>query len=486
MSDPPASVFEAAAAGDVAYLTSHAHLLGTTNDRKWTPLHFAARYGQTRAIEVLLTQSTVDKAAVNDEGKTAAQMAMFWGFEEAARLLGGVAKKEEERKGEGAVAVTRFPDVRRNYFSGNRLNRYGWARDNKDFLSHALISPNSNFILFANLNPLFEPSEKAIALIKYADIAEIAGNPFAESSESPKTDYETILVFLGIDETKGGDFSNGKDVCAFWTLDITPKDQATKAAMKKYEDAGFKFVETRSKAKVTDAAIIGQARAMIDWNSRNTFCPACGRRTFSSEAGYKRTCPPDQVPSDPVEAEKEQQGQKPPCISAKGIHNFSYPRIDPVVIACVIHPNQDKILLGRQKSWPAGVYSCLAGFVEAGETIEEAVRREVREESGIVVGSVVYHSSQPWPFPNSLMIGCIAEAVTDEVRLEDKELDSAGWFSRAEVVEALTGSKIVAFDSPSVGGGLRLPPETAIAHQLVKTWAVENEWGGEGQLNAKI
>jgi NAD+ diphosphatase len=271
----------------------------------------------------------------------------------------------------------------------------------------------------------------------------------------------------------------------FWALDITPKSQATEAAMKMYKEANFKFVETRSKAHVNNAAILGQARAMIDWNSRNTFCPACGRRTVSADAGYKRACPPDQVPSDPEEAKKEQQGQRPPCISANGVHNFSYTRTDPVVIACVVHPHEDKILLGRQKSWPAGVYSCLAGFVEAGESIEEAVRREVREESGVVVSSVVYHSSQPWPFPNSLMIGCIAEAVTDKVKLEDKELDDAGWFSRTEVVEALSGSRTISFDSPGVGG-LRIPPETAIAHQLIKTWAVEKEWGGEGQLNAKI
>ncbi|RUS18823.1 putative NADH pyrophosphatase [Jimgerdemannia flammicorona] len=255
-------------------------------------------------------------------------------------------------------------------------------------------------------------------------------------------------------------------------------------------DRGFQFFEVRPKAfglETSEAAILAQARAMIDWNYRNQYCPACGRCTVSTDAGHKRTCLPQiSAPAGSAEAERNH----PSCqISKESPRIFRhlhplipapFTTIDPVVIVCVVHPSEDKILLGRQKTWPKGVYSALAGFIEPGESIEEAVRREVKEEAGIVVSNVMYHSSQPWPFPNSLMIGCLAEATTDLVKLEDKELEEARWFSRAQVIDAFVQSSIPFEAHSSVP--FRLPPETAIAHQLIKTWAVEREWGGVGVL----
>lgn len=169
------------------------------------------------------------------------------------------------------------------------------------------------------------------------------------------------------------------------------------------------------------------------------FCPACARPIRSVWAGWKRSCIPGELSGQGTTAE-------PACVSRKGVHNFSYPRTDPVVIMAVLSPDRERILLGRQRSWPARFYSCLAGFVESGESLEEAVRREVYEEAGIVIGEVGYHSSQPWPFPASLMFGCwgIAESASAEqnVRVDlDNELEDARFFSREQVLQVINSTK---------------------------------------------
>ncbi|KAJ3037955.1 Peroxisomal NADH pyrophosphatase nudt12 [Rhizophlyctis rosea] len=177
------------------------------------------------------------------------------------------------------------------------------------------------------------------------------------------------------------------------------------------------------------------------------------------KAGYKRYC------------------TKEDCRAHKGVQNFSYPRTDPVIIVCITNQTNDKILLGRQKSWPAGMYSCIAGFIESGESLEEAVRREAWEETNVRVGKVAYHSSQPWPFPSQLMFGCMAQAVSEDIKLEDKELDDARWWTRDEVRAALkAGVGHQNLDPPEGKDGTKLwlPPAYAIANTIMKAWAVEN------------
>ena len=154
-----------------------------------------------------------------------------------------------------------------------------------------------------------------------------------------------------------------------------------------------------------ELSILAQARSLVHWHERHGFCANCGHQTEMQDAGYRRHCP-----------------------SCKTDH---FPRTDPVVIMAVC--DGEKILLGRQRSWAPGMYSALAGFMEPGETMEQAVAREVREESGVVVDKVTYVASQPWPFPSSLMMGCIATAKKTEIILDEKELENARWFSREEV-----------------------------------------------------
>ncbi|MEO5615878.1 MAG: NAD(+) diphosphatase [Cypionkella sp.] len=160
-----------------------------------------------------------------------------------------------------------------------------------------------------------------------------------------------------------------------------------------------------------EAELAATAKAVLQWHSTHRFCSACGVASEISHAGWQRSCP------------------------ACGAQHF--PRTDPVVIMLVTRGN--KLLLGRSAPWPEGMYSLLAGFVEPGETLEAAVRREVFEETGITTGAVRYLASQPWPFPASLMFGCIAEATSDEITLDPAELEDALWVSREELVEVMAG-----------------------------------------------
>lgn len=181
-----------------------------------------------------------------------------------------------------------------------------------------------------------------------------------------------------------------------------------------------------------DGGIAAQARQIVDWHARHGFCPGCGEKTRAKDGGWSRLC------------------------TACGAEHF--PRTDPVAIMLVT--DGERCLLGRQAGWPLPMMSALAGFIEAGETIEDAVRREVREEAGVQVGAVRYVASQPWPFPASLMIGCEAEALTTDIAIDANELESADWFGRDEVKAALVAP------TPRLG----VPPPIAIAHHLIRAW----------------
>lgn len=181
-------------------------------------------------------------------------------------------------------------------------------------------------------------------------------------------------------------------------------------------------------------------------------------------------CPPTDWAGAPESSSPKERG---PCPTRQGVSNLCFPRTDPTMIVAVVSADGTKMLLGRQKRWPPYWYSTLAGFLEPGESIEEAVRREVWEESGVTVGRVVIHSSQPWPYPANLMIGAVAQATPDGETVDlgnDPELESAKWFSLEEVRTALlTGTSGLGEAAPAGyrEGDLRLPPQTAIANRLM-------------------
>ncbi len=198
---------------------------------------------------------------------------------------------------------------------------------------------------------------------------------------------------------------------------------------------GARFADLRSVGPIIERSqggLLAYARGLIYWHQRHRYCGVCGSPTESREAGHMRRCT---------------------NTACKAEH---HPRTDPAVIMRIEH--EGRILLGRQKQWPPGMHSVLAGFVEPGESLEDTVRREVAEEAGIPVSDVTYHSSQPWPFPASIMLGFTARALSDRLKVDGEELESARWFSREELLASPENEVF------------RLPRRDSIARRLVDDW----------------
>ncbi len=196
----------------------------------------------------------------------------------------------------------------------------------------------------------------------------------------------------------------------------------------------FRSVHVQGLLSVEDLGALAQGAALLAWHGTHRFCGRCGHETEMRAGGYKRACP-----------------------NCKAEH---FPRTDPVAIMLAV--TRDRCLMGRSPHFPPGMYSCLAGFIEPGETIEGAVRRETFEEAGIRLGRVAYHANQPWPFPYSLMIGCFGEALNEDIVPDKAELEDVRWFSKAETRAIIAGES---------REGINVPPKTAIAHHLIRHWA---------------
>ena len=198
----------------------------------------------------------------------------------------------------------------------------------------------------------------------------------------------------------------------------------------------LRSIAVRGLVEADHLAALAEGKALLNWHGRHRCCSTCGAATVVVEGGWRRDCP-----------------------SCKAQH---FPRTDPVVIMLAVEG--ERCVLGRSYRFQAGMWSCLAGFVEPGEAIEDAVRRETREEAGIICGRVRYFASQPWPFPTSLMIGCHAEALSHDIVVDRSELDDARWFEREEVASMLLRCH---------PDGLNTPPSMAIAYHIIRAWVEE-------------
>jgi NAD+ diphosphatase len=302
-------------------------------------------------------------------------------------------------------------------FTGNPLDRAAAERRDPDWVKHRLADPASRYLFFHDLRPLLERNEGSLR---------IAWQAGKSGGSIPAAADRHSAVLLGVDRSG----------IAHFAVPFRPGNGSRPGT----ESAAF--TDTRAAAAslpAGESAIVAQARSLLSWHRDHPICSRCGSSTEPVEAGYARRC------------------------TRNGCGASHFPRTDPVVIMMVVRG--ESALFGRSvrvPPFPPGLFSCLAGYIEPGESVEEAVRREVLEEAGIEIGRVVYHSSQPWPFPSSLMIGCFGEALTESVHADPAEVEEVRWFGRDEVKAALARWPEIT--------GIRLPAPLTAAHRLARAW----------------
>src|SRR5580704_9440549 len=289
----------------------------------------------------------------------------------------------------------------RNIFAGPYLDRTAHLRQDPAWFAAALADERSRAIPVWNSRNLIAEGDAPRAA--YLELSLIP----SERRNSAE------LILLG----RFGDTN-------YFTYEVESIDPPSLLPGTRFEDLRV----VASVLPIDEAGLLGYARAIISWRRRHRFCGTCGAKNLSAKSGHVLVC------------------SNPSC------RHEQFPRIDPAIIVLV--SDGERALLGRQASWPVGRYSTIAGFVEPGESLEDAVAREVLEETGIVVDQIEYHSSQPWPFPASLMLGFTAHALTTEVHLRDEELEDARWFQRADLA----------------ANGALLPPRQSISFRLVEDW----------------
>jgi NAD+ diphosphatase len=298
-----------------------------------------------------------------------------------------------------------------NFYAAGGLDRVGHLRKDPAWLAARLADASTRFVpVWRALNLVQDTVDGPVPLLLERErVAPLLG----EAAEP---------VLLGIEG----------DVAVF-ALDLSgaeaPLDRVALDA------AAHKFLDLRAFGPLLgprDGSLLAYAKGMMHWHSRHRFCGVCGSATASIDAGHVRQC------------------SNPACRTSH------FPRTDPAVIMLVA--DGENCLLGRQAVWPAGMYSTLAGFVEPGESLEAAVAREVFEEAGIEVDCVTYHSSQPWPFPASIMLGFHATARTRDIRIDGAELQDARWYSRRWLLEHEDGADF------------RRPRKDSIARRLLEDW----------------
>ena len=300
-------------------------------------------------------------------------------------------------------------------FGFNPLDRQSDKRLDDDYIRQARHAPDTRFLIYGGDEPLLMHRDEACEALFSAEQLAGLGEPVCE-------------VFMG----------RLPDGTALFALDF---GAGLSDAVVAHPDLALRNLRSIATHGQVDHAVLGElggAKAILDWHRRHGFCAQCGARSSMASAGWRRDC------------------------QACGAQHF--PRVDPVVIMLAI--DGDRCLLGRQPRFATGMYSALAGFVEPGETIEDAVRREIHEEAGVPCSVVTYFASQPWPFPSSLMIGCFARAQSTDITIDETELEDARWFTRAEVAEMLARTH---------PDGLSAPMPYAIAHHLLKAFAEEGE-----------
>ena len=302
-------------------------------------------------------------------------------------------------------------------FASNTLDRMANQREDRDVIARLSQTASARCVVLSGEIPaLKHDGERHDALFTFA--------------EAKALGTASHTVFLGCHNMG----SDGDRALFARLIEAASHDNAQERGELSFID--LRTIATQGLVSPDLVGALSHAKSLLYWHKHNAFCANCGEQTTASIGGSRREC------------------------ANCGRHHF--PRLEPVVIMLVT--DGERCLLGRQARFPPGMYSCLAGFAEVGETLEDAVRRETMEEAGLRIGRVAYYASQPWPFPSSLMVGCLAEALTTTIVPDPVELEDARWFTREET------KQLLARDHPQ---GLVCPPKLAIANLLMRAWALE-------------
>lgn len=425
-----ANFFRAASDGDVNAIRQTTGLFKSVdidqrNENGWTALMLSARNGHLETTDYLL-KAGADATLINKSGQNTHQIASFWNHNNVVKKIDKFLSPQPSPRMEFV-----------NYFGTSTIDRQAYQRKDIVYIESLKRLDSTRYLIFADLQ-LFVTHVAHRPTINFLSYDQVKN-----SLKKVKNDE----IYLGQGCLADRDEEEQMDM-AYFAINFeempSEEDFPTESLKGEFTATGAPTTMMMRLPK-KQAGLVAQARSILAWHDRYKYCPTCGNDTDTAESGYKRVC-----------SNKD-------CRSNHGVHNTCFPRTDPVVISLIISLDGQKCLLGRQKRFPPRMYSCLAGFMEPGESIEDAARREVLEESGVKVGKMDYHSSQPWPFPAQLMIGLIGQAISENIVVDEIELEDARWFSKAEVAEALAGG----FEKPE---GLIVPPKIAIAHQLMKVW----------------
>ncbi|NXH67986.1 NUD12 pyrophosphatase, partial [Hydrobates tethys] len=441
--DMISQLHNSAAVGDAAklkaLLSRSPSLINAAADNGWTALMHGARNGHLEVVQILLEKGC-DRSIINKSRQTALDIAKFWGYKHIANLLANV--KGGQRPNFLSNEVKEYE----NYFGLTLLDRRSDKRTDSKWLHKKQSHPTTVYILFSNLSPFVtlgggiessQQPEVKLCRLYHKDVEQCMSQT-----------EQCTLIFLGVElqfhmhllaASRGRVVQEDEEdgLVAWFALSVD--SAAAEKFKQKHEDCYFLHPPMPALLQLPEkeAGVVAQARSILAWHNRYRFCPTCGSATKIEEGGYKKTC------------------LKEDCPSLQGVHNTSYPRvvkrtffrpvcIEEVIVNCFCCRNYCYLL---------GAWLC--------ETIEDAVRREVEEEAGVKVGHVQYVFCQPWPMPSSLMIGCLAVAVSTEITVDKDEIEDARWFTREQVVEVLIKGNQRSFF---------VPPSRAIAHQLIKHW----------------
>ena len=308
---------------------------------------------------------------------------------------------------------------RPNTYAAGPLDRADHLRLDESWLAERQRDPQTRFVALWRARNLVTP---AAAQVDLNGVAAVWLERALGEALLPRAREQ---VFLGLQESR-----------AYIALDLSHLEE-DEAETLVGPDGNFRDLrEVGPLLERDEAAVLAYARGLLHWHHRHRFCGLCGSQTESAQGGHVRRC------------------------TNSGCGTSHFPRTDPAVIM-LIHDGGDRCVLGRQKIWPPGMHSTLAGFVETGESLEDAVAREVAEEVGLALEEIHYHSSQPWPFPSSIMLGFSARAAYAPLRVHTEELESAAWFSRADLWASPEDERF------------RLPRKDSIARRLIEDWLEE-------------